>query len=545
MSENEKKIALIAVGPVWIFLFTYVLELLSFSLTSAPIFPLSALAIISSAFLPRVLFYDRTIRLSIFTVLASLSLIAICFCISSLINDTSFDGQTYHQLAVDLLRNGWNPISNDHSRLSSLKPEYQLPLYHYPKFPWLVEAVLYGVTKNIEGAKCLNLVLLISSGLLAYLAALKLNFTKSSALLVASALALNPVSICQLWTSYIDGLLGSMSLFIFAALGLYLTTRKIVWIHIAGLALIILLHIKFTAIVIIGSLFVVLFVGAVRKSADCLKLFKILFLYLLVGGLVIGWHPYVTNILVTGNPIYPVAGYSPIGKTPPPNDWPIFSLVNGQQPEKLKNLPGPLKTIFSLSSRVSDPLNINENYQFFWNGSPKDFSRFIAPDLRLGGFGPLFAIVFLISLLGLSRFKNDAASRGIVLCCAVIILSSLLNPESWWSRYSPQLWLLPILFALASKHLRVLQTVSLLCITSSLVILFVNTSAAVSNSKEVNNTLSKLEPFRNSTLPGETLSFYSNDLRLKNLNITLTSPTDCTHKTYFAGSPSYVCLPLK
>ena len=290
-------------------------------------------------------------------------------------------------------------------------------------------------------------------------------------------------------------------------------------------------------------LLIVVFFAALRKSPGALTLLKILTAYLFTGGIILGWHPYVTNFISTGNPIYPIAGYSPVGKTPPPNDWPVFSLVQGQQPEQLKELPGPIKTLLALSSRVADPLHPEEKFQFFWQGSPNDFSRFIAPDLRLGAFGPFYALALIISLLGLLRIKKDPNSAKILTLCGVIILSSLLNPESWWGRYSPQLWMLPLLFAAACNYTKLLQGVSLSLLISSTVLLLVNSNAAYSDSKDVNNTLSKLEAFRGSTLPGSTERFYSNDIRLKKLNIKLSPPDNCPNKVYFAGSPSFVCLP--
>ena len=33
-----------------------------------------------------------------------------------------------------------------------------------------------------------------------------------------------------------------------------------------------------------------------------------------------------------------------------------------------------------------------------------------------------------------------------------LLLSALLNPEAWWARFAPQLWLVPTVVALAAAH---------------------------------------------------------------------------------------------
>lgn len=542
MTLSEKRIAILAISPIWIFFATFVLQLCSYALIQAPTLSLILVAFLSATILPSILFKERSFKFAWIAINDSFYLILACFFSSSFILDSSFDGQTYHQLAVSLLEKGWNFYSTDITPLLKLKVEYQLPLRHYPKFPWLIESLLYGITGDIEGAKSLNLVFLVCSGLLAYLAAIGLKLSRLVSIIFALALSLNPVSICQLWTFYVDGLLASITLFFFAALSLYFSSQKTIWANIAGIALIILIHIKFTALVIVGSLFLILFLAALRSSINSLKLLKILSGYLFFGAIILGWHPYVSNLLSTGNPIYPVAGYSPIGRTPPPKDWPIFPLVQGQQPEALRNLPGPLKTTLSLFSRVADPINPNEEYNYFWNSKLSDFSRFTAPDLRLGGFGPLFAVVLAISLLGLFYIKTDELSIRTLCLVTIILLSSLLNPESWWARYSPQLWLLPLLLGMTSKNLVVFRGICLTLALSSIAILGVNTRAAYLNSLDIKNTLVSLTKFRKSSLPGNLENYYANELRLNQLDIKLTAPDNCTDKVYFAGSPSYVCL---
>jgi len=542
MIDKRDGISIIAVSPIWVCFAIFLNQLGSYAVSQRPMIGSTIMAFLSVGFLPIIFFRLSGFRPALLAITSSFALILICFCLSALIYDTSFDGQTYHQLAVSLFEGGWNCFS---SNLTSETPklEYLLPLRHYPKFPWLVESALYGLTGNLEGAKSLNLILLICSALLAFLAAEQLNFSRANSLLFSLALALNPVSICQIWTFYIDGLLASTTLIFLSSVSLFFSTRQTVWAHASGLALIILLNIKFTAVVVIASFFAILIFVVIRGFPGALKLFKFLVGYLLVGAFVIGWHPYVTNFLLTGNPIYPVAGYSPIGKTPAPKDWPIFSLIQGQQPEVLRELQGPIKTLLSVGSRAANPIQPAQDYEFFWKGRLSDFSRFTVPDLRLGGFGPIFPLALLSSLLALVFAKRDVRTKMLLSVCAFILLSSLLNPESWWSRYSPQIWMLPALMAATSGRQFVFSTIFGALILNSTAILLVNTQAAYLESAEVEKTLTQLVPYQNSTLPGSVDNYFANKFRLSQMGINLSSPDNCLNKIYFAGSPSFVCLP--
>lgn len=50
-----------------------------------------------------------------------------------------------------------------------------------------------------------------------------------------------------------------------------------------------------------------------------------------------------------------------------------------------------------------------------------------------------------------SDLPKTIVATGIVL---LVIVTVLVNPGSWWARYSPQLWMVPIIFILLSEYLQ-------------------------------------------------------------------------------------------
>jgi hypothetical protein len=75
------------------------------------------------------------------------------------------------------------------------------------------------------------------------------------------------------------------------------------------------------------------------------------------------------------------------------------------------------------------------------------------PDVEIGGFGSLFGWTILAALIAIiytlwrknGEALEDEGPRVILIAMSCIILSSVINPEFWWARYAPQLWLFPIM----------------------------------------------------------------------------------------------------
>ena len=74
-------------------------------------------------------------------------------------------------------------------------------------------------------------------------------------------------------------------------------------------------------------------------------------------------------------------------------------------------------------------------------------SRFWGADVRVGGWGVLFSGALILSLLGLPLLffvPRKQRNTGLALLGAVAV-SVLVNPEAWWARFAPQLYLVALI----------------------------------------------------------------------------------------------------
>lgn len=392
--------------------------------------------------------------------LAGLLVIAgLCWYVSATTYDLSFDGQTYHQEAIMLLAQGWNPVL-DPPLLSPSQEEiakmdgkeiltaFYLWINHYAKGPWLLDAVMYKVTNQIELGKMFNLLLLFSSFLLSVAAMLAAYPQKKTrAVLISLLLACNPVVICQATSYYIDGQLGSLILII-CALGVLLFKRYHGWV-LAALcaALMLLAEVKFTALVYAmllgGGIFLLfLFYDKQRRWKRLLAAFVASFVLAVA---VVGYNPYVTNTLTKGHPFYPLAGPHAV------------DIMTYNSPHDFRGISSIEKLAISLFAKSANIAGKDEtSLKFPFTITSAELKVFNAPDVRVAGFGPLFGGAFLLLLIVLvAVLAGDRRKAApLLLICGILFASVLVNPESWWARYVPQLWMIPVLVAIAGLESR-------------------------------------------------------------------------------------------
>jgi hypothetical protein len=146
-------------------------------------------------------------------------------------------------------------------------------------------------------------------------------------------------------------------------------------------------------------------------------------------------NPYVFNTLENGHPFYPFYGRG---------DFPNFSLDNDTPPDFLEanRVQNLAASLFS-RSRVWPP---ESTLKAPWQLDRGEWRPFQEPDVRMGGFGPLFSAALVLAwvLLGI-RFGRGGAAPWLATAAILIILASVLPVHAcWWARYAPQVWLLPL-----------------------------------------------------------------------------------------------------
>ena len=409
---------------------------------------------------------NKTFVISLGIVIAIFTL---AYNISSYFYDMSWDGRDYQQKAIRQLSAGWNPIYTEQEPRDIY---YNVWLNHYPKAPWIAAAAFYKLTGNIETGKIFNILLVTTVFFTSFAFFLKnprINFWL--AISVSFVLAANPVSICQTLSYYVDGQVSSIfTLLVILMLDIYKRPNLILYITI--ICVIVLgLNIKFNGTAYIIALMAIMLMlsyitNFIKYSAllrqkeitwrnigiylgkalyDTRRMLLILTFGCVIGGFVVGLNPYVTNMIRYGNPLYPVYGSNQFNK-----EYivaPIQMPANFMGENSLKKL---FLSIFSYSSYVSYP-DESGPLKIPFTVTTSELNVFLQGyGVRVGGFGPLFGGLVILSVVALivsfaNNFKIGVIGLGMI---CVILVTAFLNSELWWARYAPQLWLIPIISCL-------------------------------------------------------------------------------------------------
>lgn len=374
-----------------------------------------------------------------------------CILLSAKFFDISFDGQMYHQDAVIHLQEGWNPVYDD-----QLNEEYVPYIWvnHYAKASWYFATAIYDLMGNIEYGKSINILLLMSSILIVFSLILRVKDSLIFGIVCSILIALNPVTISQLFTFYVDGLLYS-TLLILVTLLIRQFIEEDLWSFFSIiLVLIILINIKFTALgyaIILCLLPVILklynlYFDKQIKSWKMLlrgsilqKVNLILVIGVILGVLVVGSGSYVKNFIDHKHPLYPLAGEGKI------------DIITGNTPENLRDKNKIEQLYLSVFSESTNSLKGDLINKFPLTVTKAELSTIHGTDVRVGGFGPLFGAIIICTIIGLLIWKEIFMTRLgkiVIAIISVIIITIVINPEMWWARYVPQLWMIPIIFLL-------------------------------------------------------------------------------------------------
>lgn len=383
--------------------------------------------------------------------------------LSQSIYDFAHDSNWYHKAAIGCLKNGWNPVYDDfwdfckNSDMNITDMEYSSVFtQHYAKGTWIVGANIYSLTGNIETAKAMNLIMLFILFALAfhYLSSTYLKWWQS--IIVGILLVYNPLTVSQVFTLYVDNLLYS-TLFsiIIVLMGIsdknYEYSEKIKYL-VLFMLVVFCINIKFTGLAYAG-VFCLLFYIIWGIHSIIKKEFKMFFIkntlfYIItctVGILLVGFSTYVTNFIDDGHPFYPLMGEG------------ARDIMTGNQPRAFNNINGMQRLAISTFAKTT---NIDQEgfslprlkVPFTVSDEEAKISA-MGVDTRVSGFGPLFGgmLCFSIAILSfgmyclfrLNRFWFWILISNVVICIALLFAIE----ESWWARYSPYFYLIPMVSA--------------------------------------------------------------------------------------------------
>lgn len=374
-------------------------------------------------------FINKTIYILILFFIVILSII-----ISTNIYDISYDGQSYHQIALMDLNDNWNPY---YAPLSE-----NIWVSHYPKASWLAASTIFKFTGNIEAGKSINLILIFASFFLVL--SFLLMFEKISfvfAFYASLICSFNPVSIYQSLTYYIDGQIATLLLILCVLSCLIFKEINMLIYLLYVLVTIYIVNLKFTAILYVATFIIglVLFSLFKKKWKELKYIIAAFIIGILLGVTVFGYNPYITNFVTKGHPFFPLAGKDSIdimsGNSP-------YNFIGKNRFEKfILSFFGETSNLALEGSKESTRLKIPFTFK------PKELIWYAGPDPRINGFGVFYSGIFMLSFVGLffSYLKEQTKNLKVYLFIILILLLSVfINPECWWARYVPQLYFIPI-----------------------------------------------------------------------------------------------------
>jgi hypothetical protein len=348
--------------------------------------------------------------------------------------DLSWDGQAYHQEAIIRLAEGWNPFYGTVSEGTA----HAALLDHYWKAPWICEATLYVLTGSIEAAKALNLLLMVCTfliGLSTFTSVMKFRQPLSGVL--AFLVAFNPVTVCQVFTFYVDNWVASLiACFMFLCLLVSVLPSNSLYFSIA-ITIILLVNTKLTGLVYVMILGTGLLLWRwSRLYREKWKAVAVFCLSILLGIGFFGYNPYITNIISRGNPFYGVVGAQKM------------TALKGNSPVSFRGHDRFTQMFMSLFSESAAGLPKEHKYKFPFHVGKSEGRAFAYPDVRIAGFGPLFGGSLVVSLVmflwAFLKYRGTYGTTTVYLSILVLV-SVVVNPAMWWARYVPQFYWVPLI----------------------------------------------------------------------------------------------------
>lgn len=477
------------------------------------------------------LFYKKDdIKINSTAVVIGLIILSVTTLIEGKVYDTTADGNTYHKLAIGSLKNGWNP---DYEDSKDRKKENGNPfdtsednintlwIDHYAKGTEIYAAVIYAFTGNIETGKGYTVILMyIAFGILfSYLYKNKKRNLFTS-LAIAILVPFNAITAVQIFNYYVDGALLITTLLIIYSLIVQSTrTNENERENLLLLAcnIILCINIKFTGLAFAGIFCFVFYVYWLIKAFKQGKeqffeefkkytIFYIVTVVVAVG--IVGFSSYTRNMIDHGHPLYPLSGKGHVD-----------NMVLKEQPTSFSDknhLQIFLISMFSKGENVSPSYsseNVQPTLKIPFTIMDGEISNYSIPDIRVGGFGPLFSGIFIISIIAtiyivvkFIKNKNWNLLVQYLLILGVTAVLILALDGNYWARYIPYFYAVPILslaYLLWDKNKKfefiIGIIITIIMFTNTCIVLYANVKKTKVSDQYIGNRLNEFLEYYRST----------------------------------------------
>ena len=412
---------------------------------------------------------------SVIEIIASIAIIVAFSWFSGKIFDVSWDGNSYHKLAIGLLKNHWNPLKS----LPSLELTEGAGVYSfgntlwvetYCKSTWFWGASIYAITGNIETGKSYTMIAMLCAFFVVFYFMRKKEHNIFRSVVMASIAAFNPIAVQQMTSFYIDGFLHTMLIILVVSLLMLEDKDHFDSISAASMvasSMIVCGNIKFTGLLYGGIFCIVYYLidcyRFIRRDSEWVaKVLKESALYCCLAIATVVWagcSVYLTNFIRHGSLTYPLTGEGKV------------DIMTANSPfadeNHFKNLFLSLFSrvdIFTIASGKSPELKIPFTFNM------NEVSMMDLPDSRISGFGILFSGLLVVAIIclvfcfavGNNRQQKIIIAVNLIVCVALMFCIK----ESWWARYSPYIYfiiLAAVYMMLCSKKKITMFFVTMYC----------------------------------------------------------------------------------
>jgi hypothetical protein len=376
------------------------------------------------------------------TTILAIAFIAVVLVAYGFTREFSYDGLNYHGAVALSLDQRFSGVTGANEISGMFWAE------HYPKAFEFFAYTAHVLTSRFNSGKSFTLLLSVPALVCLMQVFRSAGHSGRTAFAAAAACVYNPVALGQITTLYVDAAhyycwtIFSVNL-LFAA-----WNRPYSGVQL-GASLVLLIGSKMTGPVFAGISILVIFAAAfiAQNRHDFLrrhwKLFGQLAIWSVVAVLIVGYSPYVQNVLAGKHVFYPILGQ---GK---------LDILNRQASPHFLSL-NPLHRLvlsyFSLPSNCSYCTAAEPTFVLSKAHLRDAFIALHTADTRFSGFGPFFGAMLVLGVIAVFGRRKDANMVKIYLLTTLAIV--LVHPQSWWARYVPMLYAAPFLAAAAFSHSR-------------------------------------------------------------------------------------------
>jgi hypothetical protein len=371
--------------------------------------------------------------------------------ISAQFDDLSFDGMDTRIESVLGLSAGWNPVKDpsfqEGVKLAEANPYLCGSLVVQSGYQYslgnLLSAYLVKITGSLNAGKAITPILALASFGISFGAFRALSLRSGWCWALSFLAALNPVCIYQSSSYYIDGHTGALfTAMLFSALRLLLCPMSIDGVLALVTAFLGLSAAK-TSGLLYGVVIDVVFLGFYALTH--LKNLKPILVFIGITVLVI-WPVGVMFRKVSGFPDLSMA-YLQSATNLATQGYGVGKQSYGLDVmPKLDRLQVFLMSYMAPTEIVAD--KVKTKFPFWLNRRELSVFEDLTPDARAGGFGPLYG-AFLILAIASFGFLFLGKAPNLASCFPLVpVLLSVSLTQTWWARWAPQGWLLPISFLL-------------------------------------------------------------------------------------------------